>query len=440
MSVKWGITRAKHNTGLPVMVTETGYTSTESLFPGMNEEVQAKLTKRVLWESLVSGAMGVSLFHFNDRSWWDISDREKGFGIVTLDKKPKLAYYAVNETYILMGKLKINYLFSNSENQKPDLVFLWEDATDTIYNRYVAEMKGLFGALERLGFEPNFINKEELLNGGYKNFKAIILPRNQKMSDETFGMLQKIIQSKVKLHANADLPGLMNEYGVPRQRQSWLSLIKEIFGIDATRSTIDYNLEDSIDQDGFEISSIRIWDKYKPKFLYFIDKSFAKEVYLWKYRDKILSDGGDVLMTFDNETGNPAIVINKKDKKSEYYDAAVSLFSLGDGKFSWIEKSNLVGKIYLDAFGLKPMILSSNKLVLVNYKVLSNNDVLILAMNFNGEEKEFTEITSSLLAGKKVVNLLYDEEDFDYIVNMKSEGTIKLSLEPNGFALLLAIK
>ncbi len=58
------------------------------------------------------------------------------------------------------------------------LSFLWDGATDSIINRYESEMGQMFGALERLGMEPYFINKDELLAGDWQDYQAIILPRN----------------------------------------------------------------------------------------------------------------------------------------------------------------------------------------------------------------------------------------------------------------------
>lgn len=442
MTGQWGIARAKHDTGLPVLVTETGFTSTETMYPGIDEERQAKLVRNTIWESLESGAIGVCVFHWNDREQVGLTERERDFGIVDVGDNPKPAYSAVKEAFGLMDNIDIGRYIVGSSGPVPNIAFLWDDAVDTIVNRYQAEMKELYGTLERLGYEPYFINDGELLDGVYLDYDAIVLPRNQKMFDWTFDLLDDIVSAGVKLHADSDLPGIMNEYGEPRDRTDWLRVMRELFGIDATASRIDPDLEDDIYYDGYEVSSfLPINLTYKPKTLIYpliypgID--FNKTVKMWKYRDGILPDGGIVMAAFDNEVGNPALVFH-------FDTAAISLFSLGDNKpidsipysdWTWQDRYNWIRSIYMEdtGFGLTPRLLVSNPYILVDYRICRDNSVLLSFKNYKPDTTETTTVTTDLIIGKTIKDLING-----VIIDEISSGTIQRTLESDGHDLLLA--
>ena len=166
---QWGVVYAKWKTGLPVLCTETGFTSSETMYPGINEQNQGPLISNSLWEELEAGAIGVHIFTWNDRPY--ITDREKGFGIVYADRRTKPAFWVVRDAYDLMEQLDVRNLIANSTDPTPDVAFYWSDATDGMYNRYECNMQQIFGPLERLGLEPTFLNRTELLTSKY--FKDI---------------------------------------------------------------------------------------------------------------------------------------------------------------------------------------------------------------------------------------------------------------------------
>ena len=80
-----------------------------------------------------------------------------------------------------MEQAKISSLLMGSKDPKPDIGFLWTAADDSQYNRYECEMQQIAGALERLGYEPNFINLNDLGAGAYTNYKVLVLPRNMRV-------------------------------------------------------------------------------------------------------------------------------------------------------------------------------------------------------------------------------------------------------------------
>ena len=171
ITARYGVIKAKWRVGLPVLYTETGFTSSETFpVPGfINEQNQGPLIRNSLWEALEAGAIGVHVFTWNDRAY--ITDREKGFGIVYADRRIKPSFWVVRDTYNLMDQVGVTHLIGNSKDATRDVAFLWSDATDDMYNRYEANMQHLFAPLQRVGYEPTFLSREELLTSKY--FKDI---------------------------------------------------------------------------------------------------------------------------------------------------------------------------------------------------------------------------------------------------------------------------
>jgi hypothetical protein len=236
---QWGISYTKKTAGMPVLYTETGFTSSEDLFPGLTEARQGGLIRNALWESLEAGAIGTHIFTWQDRPW--ISNREKGFGILYGDRTIKPAFWTSRDTFNLMEQMKIADLLKGSADPKPDIAFLWDDATDSQYVRFENEMQHEAGALERLGYEPSFIlGLGELASGAYTNYKAIILPRNMRVSDTVPGttnsvlnfLLTQVLTKGIHVIAVADLPGMQDRWGKPRAAFS--NEVSQLFGIDAS--------------------------------------------------------------------------------------------------------------------------------------------------------------------------------------------------------------
>ena len=67
-SVAYGIGKQKAESGLPVMVSETGLSSTDTNGGPEQGSRQAPALASLMWESLLSGAIGSHIFTWNDRS------------------------------------------------------------------------------------------------------------------------------------------------------------------------------------------------------------------------------------------------------------------------------------------------------------------------------------------------------------------------------------
>ncbi len=429
---QWGIVNAKWKTKLPVLYTETGFTSSETMYPGMNEERQSILLRNSLWEALETGAIGVHVFHWHDRQY--ITDREKGFGIVYPDRRLKPAYWMVRNIYNLMEQIDFVHLLVNSEDPEPDVAFLWTDAVDSMYNRYECNMQQIYGPLERLGLEPTFINYRQLLAGEYQKYKAIILPRNIRTHPGLLNFIRTyVIPAGVNVYADADLPG-MQDYHV-QQLGDFVSEVEQIFGIDVT-DTSGYETPLANEQYGiqFEPLNITVQQNLSPLTTGRID-TFR----VWKYSDATQSVSGNTIATYPN--GNPALQI----KNHSSAKAAITTFSLGDvspdgdgdgqpDPIPWARHYDWFKAIFLTSFGINPVInLTGSQYVLADYRICQGNCVLISFKNYRNDTTETVILTTDLIIGKTVQSLTEGD-----VIEENSDGTITISLEPDGHKLLFA--
>lgn len=293
----WGISFTKAVTGLPVMYSETGFTSSETLWPGMNEQKQGELARNSLIEGLIAGAVGVHLFTWQDRPY--ITDREKGFGIVSSDRRVKQSFWAIRDTYNALEQADISRLLAGSRDPEPDVAFLWTSANDSQYNRYEAEMQQIAGALERLGYEPGFIDIHDLASGAFSNFRVLFLPRNMRVEEIVPGtdkgvmefIRTEVIPTGIHVVAGADLPGMQNQNGI--EITTFEREIDAIFGVDASY------------RDGYETpqrwgeATFRHWRQIKVEFTDdFLDHySYCPKT--WKYNSALGITDGSILATMD---------------------------------------------------------------------------------------------------------------------------------------------
>ncbi len=294
----WGVSFTKKVANVPVLYTETGFTSSESMWPGMNEQRQGPLVRNAMWESLEVGAIGTHIFSWMDRPW--ITDREKGFGIVYADRGIKPAFWTSANAFRLMEQAKIADLLAGSKDPTPDIAFLWTDAVDSQYNRYECEMQQIAGALERIGYEPNFINLAELGSGVYTNYKIIILPRNMRVEDVVPNSTNKtvleflrtvVLPKGIHVMASADIPAAQNFSGKPRSQ--YVNEVRSLFGVDPS------------DPGGFEVPmrrntyvNLEHWKKIFVRFNTNASSPVANFVYrpyVWKFNDEVTLSTGGVL-------------------------------------------------------------------------------------------------------------------------------------------------
>ncbi|KPK42528.1 MAG: hypothetical protein AMJ78_02245 [Omnitrophica WOR_2 bacterium SM23_29] len=429
---QWGVVYAKWKTGLPVLCTETGFTSSETMYPGLNEDNQGILIRNSLWEELEAGAIGVHVFHWSDRTY--ISNREKGFGIVYPDRRVKPAFWHVRDTYNLMDQIDATHLFAGSNDPPADVAFYWSAAVDQMYNRYECNMQQLYGPLERLGLEPTFINRQQLIAGEYTKYKAIILPRNMRMYPGELKFIRtKVIPAGVNVYADADLPG-MQDYHV-RTLSDFVSEVKDIFGIDATDTS---GYDDPVGNEWYGINFVPI-DVNIIQDLYPLTSGRVDTFRVWKYSNQTIPTTGTVYATHSN--GKPALAM--KDHTTS--KAAITTFSLGDIKpdgdgnsipdiIPWAQHYDWLKAIFLTGFGIEPTLnLTSSQYVLADYRTTKDGSILVSFKNYRNDEDQTVTLTTDLIKGKTVENLTKGG-----IIETNSDGVISITLEADDHQLLYA--
>ena len=298
----WGISYTKKVSGIPVLYSETGFTSSETMWPGMNEQRQGPLIRNAMWESLEAGAIGTHVFAWHDRPY--ITDREKGFGILYANRVIKPAFWVCRDMFTLMDQSLLENHLRGSADPTPDVAFLWTAANDSQYNRYECEMQQIAGTLERLGYEPWFMDLEDLAAGAYTNYRAIILPRNMRVETNVPGtdkgvlefLRTVVISNGVNVIATGDLPGLQDFNGRPMT--NFVDELRELFGVDAS----DIGGYETPQKQREYVSSY--WAPVTVRFttnaLGPLGSSYTYKPYTWKYSDEIMLSGGTLWAEMDS--------------------------------------------------------------------------------------------------------------------------------------------
>ncbi|HSR36908.1 MAG TPA: beta-galactosidase, partial [Desulfurivibrionaceae bacterium] len=240
-SVDFGIAKFRDTLGIPVLISETGHSSTENNFPGAGPR-QAKALVGTAWESLLSGAIGVHLFHWNDRDAFlsGYFRREAGFGVVDQQRRPKPGVYdAVTAMFRQMAALPVAELLPGTTQPAPDILILWPEESELGYNRANEEIAGLWGALRRLGHRPRLVTSQAfdamLQNGVPAGVKALLLPRTFQLRPEHLAALKpRFLDRGIHLHADADLPGQFDGRHIPTPE--WRTAMATLFGVDVRRA------------------------------------------------------------------------------------------------------------------------------------------------------------------------------------------------------------
>ncbi len=443
-SADFGIAKYQEESGLPVMISETGHSSTEDLFdyPDAGKR-QAKALPGQLWESLISGAIGTHLFHWNDRSQFvqGYFDRERGFGIVEQTRKIKEPVYSnVLEMFRRMQNLPIERLLAGSTNPPPDVQMLWSTNADMGWPRANQENAMMWGALKRLGYQPGIIADRAFESGAYSNAPVLLLSRCYQMSTQHLDMIaNQVIPAGIHVHANADFPGQYDAYH--RTNPVWNARMDSIFGLDVTNA---YPIFDLIvtndDYIGLDFKGLRSLPPLAP--------SYAKSVRTWKIWDGIQVTSGTTIVTYTNQSKpqlpTPALVV--KTNAPGYGRSAVNTFAMGDtflDKYAehsplWDFRYDWLRAIYETFFQVVPVIgLTGTRAqyVIPDYRVCANGSVLISLLNEHTNSANVILTAPGLLAGLKVENLTQGG-----ILETNSNGVLSLNMEGDDYVLLYAYR
>jgi hypothetical protein len=441
-SADFGIAKYQERLGIPVLVTETGHSSTDDLYPEAQVR-HAKALPTQLWEALMSGAMGVHVFTWNDRHVFGATffPRERGFGIVNQDRTPKSpVYWNVLETFRRMENLKLEDLLAASRNPPADIQFFWSRNADMVWPRANQENAMLWGALKRLGYQPGIIDDERFAAGKALQARALILSRCWLMDPAQLNAIAtNVIPAGVHVYANADFPGQLTAYQKPNPNHA--SLMSLLFGLNVTGAQPGYDTGvKSVDYFG-RVDFTGVAD------LPPLTNGYTGHVGTWKVWHGAQGASGTTVITHrgNNSTQPPRPALQIKDLVTAR--TAITTFALGDTysgempavsppEHQWDVRYLWLQAICSTWFGIEPAIELSGPeatRVIPDYRLCSNGSVLVGLLNESTNAAVLTVNAPGLLNGMTVENLTSGG-----IIEAASDGIVSLNMEGDDYVLLYA--
>ncbi len=441
----YGVTKYQEQLGLPVMLSETGFSSNENLFAGAAAR-QPKALPGELWGALLSGAVGVHLFHWSDRdSFAGEFLREAGFGIVSQKRVPKPEVYQnVASMFRRMAEIRVGNLLGGSRNPPEDIQFFWPGASDMGWPSANQENAMVWGALRRLGYQPGILDDKAFAAQGYRQSAALLLSRAYQLEPTDLESIRtQVIAAGVHVHANGDLPGQFDAYHRPNPQ--WAVRMNELFGLDVSSVT---SWDHPTTWDGYSCGGVN--DFFKKITLKgvnasgSIDGQYSADHWAWKIWQGLRSTSGVTVLQHRgvDSLGSPVPALQLNSLPSA--KTAVTTIPIGDFASSeipyqdprvgaWDIRSNVLKTIYRNHFGIQPVIEltgAGSQYVMPDYRICRNGSILIALLNEHTQGTTFS-LRSSLLDHKTVENL-----SSGGLHALAPDGTLPITLGGDGYLLL----
>lgn len=232
-SLAYGMAKHRDQVGLPILVSETGISSSDVLFTEAPPRAEAALPS-LLWETLLAGGIGVHVFHWSDRDEFLTQPfpfaREAGFGVVGWKRSPKPALIAIAEAFRRMDEVALAVRLAGTRPAPRDVAVWWSRDQDTTWNRVNQELANLWAAFQRLGLRPGIVDDADIAAGDLHGARALVLVRSEQLSQAHRDRLEALVAGGVHLFAEADLPGRFDAYSRPSP--GWSESMRRLFGIE----------------------------------------------------------------------------------------------------------------------------------------------------------------------------------------------------------------
>jgi hypothetical protein len=426
-------------TGIPVMYTETGASSTDAGFDGFAnpDERQGRLLRNFAWEAYMNGVIGVHIFTLNDRDY--ITDREYGFGIVKTYREKKASYAYITDLFYQIALIEQTFpaLFTSLHYAAYDVAFYWPSYTiDQMYCRFQNNLAGVWGPLTRLGLRSRFMNETQLLAGEYKNVQVLVLPRNQRMLP---GILQfiydHVIPSGVNVYAEADLPGYQDYY--IRNQSDFMPLMESIFGIQPVVINAFEDIVTVYDISPSPYTTVELQPTLNMGYMYAYQSTWFG---VWKYH-KVLTTSGqtivNMLLQRENNLLEPGIIMKNHGKAK----SIIAAFSLGDTVCDalqcWTGHYTYYSGLFLSPQGLNmtPAItITGSAMVQTQIMNTENNMKVLYVTNWDDYSTTYgIQLVIPEIVGMTVKDLL----DNRNLITASSDGVITLDMTPNDLRIFL---
>ncbi|MGI9242978.1 MAG: beta-galactosidase, partial [Verrucomicrobiales bacterium] len=356
----FGIAKYQYRIGLPVMLSETGHTSTENFNHDASGR-QADVLPTTLWEAVSSGIVGMHFFHWNDRLNFteDYFIRERGFGIVNQDRTSKGAVYDnIESMFRRLEEIDVAKLLAGSTDPDPDIVLYVSEESDMEFPRANQEQTMLSGILRRMGYQVGLIGSEAVMGGDFGAAKALDLPRCKRLEwDVLDHILNNVIPSGIHVHAHVDIPGQMNAYS--HENPNWVTQVDNLFGIDVTTASVAW--AGGVSQapgETYKILTLNGASAFGS-----LPVNFNESFLTWKIWHGVQATTATTILTHSGLNGaseTPALLFKDhgtaKTAIQTYAIADTHAGAPGSNSHPWDIRTDVVGAVYRDYFGVVPKI------------------------------------------------------------------------------------
>ncbi|MFH0953354.1 MAG: beta-galactosidase [Verrucomicrobiota bacterium] len=446
-SARFGITRHRDQSGLPLLVTETGYSTTDDIFLETSNRQAAALSGSV-WEALMAGAVGVHIFTWNDRRHVNLSAREEGFGIVGRNRVIKgPVYWNIRETFRRMEQIRVSSLLGGSANPTADVRFYWGSDSDLVWPSANQEDCMFWSGIKRLGYEPRFMDEEQFDAGAWSNAGALVLSRCYQLSPARLdALVSNVIPAGVHVYANADIPGQFDAYH--RTNSAWADRINALFGLNVSNAYASWHgAAYPVGWPGhLQYITLDVSNTLGP-----ISNTYHRRWMTWEVWNGVAANAGTTIVTdtgWPEGSGTfPALHVLSHPGGAK---AAINTIALGEinaltweawdvnePPFPWKEHYDWCRAVLRDSFGLRPKVDVSGSgsfYVMPDYRTLTNGSVLIALMNEDTNPVSITVAATNLMGGRTVERL----SSPGGIIETNSDGQVGLTLAGDEYVLLYA--
>ncbi|MFN0069747.1 MAG: beta-galactosidase [Limisphaerales bacterium] len=431
----FGIAKYQAQAGLPVMISETGFSSTEDTFDKPLAALrQPAALPGALWEAYMSGAIGWHVFTWPDRPRYGEGFflRERGFGVVQPDRQPKTNVFEnLRRVFLQLHNLRAERLLGGSSNPPPDVQFLWSEDGEIGWPVANQENAMLWGALKRAGYQPGLLDDAQFQAGAWSNAPVLLLSRAFQLRPEYLDILRTQVAARgIHLHANADLPGQFDAWSRPNT--NWLPFLREVFGVDAAGAATwldlwatnagGMNLTLSQTAAGLPAGSFNTWKAW---------------------RGLVATPGTTVAARFvpEGQGGTPQPALFQR--SGGLARRALNAFALGDSfagtsakEGSWDFRTAFIRHIYGGYFRLPQAIpvSATPAHVFVDHRPVRGGGVLVSLLNGGTNTASATVDTTGRLAGLVLEDLLNGG------LLTPTNGALELTLAGDEFRLLYAYR
>jgi hypothetical protein len=441
-SVDYGISKHRAASGLPVLITETGHTSTETEYADASGRQAAALPSEV-WASLMSGSIGVHIFTWNERDLFSGNNfpREKGFGIVTQTREPKVpAYQNVANTFRVMEQIHLERLLGDSVSPAPDVQFFWPQASDMGWCRANHENYRLWSTLKRLGYELRLLQDEEFDSGAWAAAPALVLSRCLWMEPRHLDTIaNQVVQAGIHVHANADLPGQFDPYD--QANSKWAQQMSSLFGLNVAGARASWDAGATSDDQLLHPQPLNLTGVAA---LGPLTTQYSDGLGTWKIWQGLSNDSGISVVTDTGLDGTSSPVPALQTKDLGRAKTAINTFAIGDiaevtntsPPHTWDLRYDWLRAIYRDHFGLTPRSDLNGpgaSYIYQNYRVCSNGSVLIGLLNAQTNSASITLTATNLLGGHSVEDLTSGG-----VLATNSSGILNVTVPGDEYVLLYA--